>query len=323
LGEVEGEEGMSEHKVEDKDTDIRLDRWIKRYYPQITHGLLEKALRKGDVRVNGKKAKTADRLVAGQVIKIFDKLAETEIREKPTKTASNAGNISPEDIIMMQQSVLFKNGEVIVINKPPGLAVQGGTGISKSVDSMLDALRFDAGERPKLVHRLDKDTSGVLVLARNARSATKLMKEFSGKTADKTYWALVKGVPDSTEGKIDMPLSKQEEGDHEKVAVDEDDGKRAITFFKVLDRLSSTMAWVELKPITGRTHQLRVHMAEIGTPIIGDGKYGGRDAFIDGMGLSNKLHLHARRIVIEGMLDVTAPLPRHMQESWKKLGLEE
>lgn len=309
-----------ERIVEDKDTDTRLDRWMKRYYPQITHGMLEKALRKGDIRINGKKAKTADRVITGNVIRIFDKLVQTPLREKPLPP--DARSLTPEDIIMMQQAVLFKNADVIVINKPPGLAVQGGTGITRSVDSMLDALRFDAKERPKLVHRLDKDTSGVLVLARNIRTATRLMKEFTSKTAEKTYWALVKGIPDSMEGKIDMPLSKQEEGDHEKVAVDENEGKRAVTFFKVLERLSSTMAWVELRPITGRTHQLRVHMNEIGTPIVGDGKYGGRDAFIDGMGLSHKLHLHARRIVIEGMLDVTAPLPRHMQESWKKLGLE-
>lgn len=310
---------MTEHTIAEQDDDIRLDRWFKRHYPQITHGMLEKALRKGDVRVNGKKAKTADRVQKGQVVRIFEALAQTEQREKPKKTPSEAHRLTPEDIMMMQQAVLFKNADVIVLNKPAGLAVQGGTGISKSVDGMLDVLRFEAHERPKLVHRLDKDTSGVLVLARNAKVAARLMKEFSGKTAEKTYWALVKGVPASGEGKIDMPLSKQEEGDHEKVAVDEQEGKRAITYFKVLERLSRTAAWVELMPITGRTHQLRVHMAEIGTPIVGDGKYGARDAMIEG--LSNKLHLHARRIVIPGMLDVTAPLPRHMEASWDKLGL--
>lgn len=308
---------MAEHIVAAQDDDIRLDRWMKRHYPAITYGLLEKALRKGDVRINGKKAKAAEHVLAGQVIKIYDGLTKTEQRAKPAKADMRA--IHPDDIVMMQQAVLFQNKDVIVIDKPPGLAVQGGTGISKSVDGLLDALRFD-GERPKLVHRLDKDTSGVLVLARHAKAATALMKEFSGKTAQKTYWALVKGVPDSNEGKIDMPLSKQEEGDHEKVAVDEDEGKRAVTFFKVLERLSRTLAWVELMPVTGRTHQLRVHMAEIGTPIIGDGKYGGRDCMVEG--LSNKLHLHARRLVIPGMLDVTAPLPKHMQASWEKLGLE-
>lgn len=315
---------MVERAVEDKDDDIRLDRWMKRHYPAITYGMLEKALRKGDVRVNGKKVKASEHVKTGQVIKIYDPLtrdrgSEVGDQGKERKPAPGLRSLKPEDVQLMQESVLFKNDDVIVINKPAGLAVQGGTGITRSVDGMLDALRFD-GERPKLVHRLDKDTSGVLVLARNAKTATRLMKEFSGKTAEKTYWALTKGVPDSDEGKIDMPLSKQEEGDHEKVAVDEDEGKRAVTYFKVIERLARTTAWVELMPITGRTHQLRVHMAEIGNPILGDGKYGGKNAMIEG--LSNRLHLHARRIVIPGLLDVTAPLPRHMQESWERLGLE-
>lgn len=308
-----------ERTVEEKDDDIRLDRWMKRHYPAITYGMLEKALRKGDVRVDGKKAKAAEHIKMGQIIRIYDPLAQTPMQEKRIKEPSQTASMKPEDILMMQESVLFKDRDVIVINKPPGLAVQGGTGIGKSVDSMLDALRFD-GDRPKLVHRLDKDTSGVLVLARNAKAATTLMKAFSGKTAEKTYWALVKGAPDSNEGKIDMPLSKQEEGDHEKVAVDEAEGKRAITYFKVLERLGRTLAWVELMPVTGRTHQLRVHMAEIGTPIVGDGKYGGKGAMIEG--LSNKLHLHARRIMLPGGIDVTAPLPRHMIQSWEKLGLQ-
>lgn len=309
---------MTERTVEEKDSDTRLDRWVKRYYPQITHGMLEKALRKGDVRIDGKKSKATDRVMAGNVIRIWDQLVKTERREKPVRTAVQP--LEPEDIIMMQESVLFKNKDAIAINKLPGLAVQGGTGIGKSVDSMLDALRFELSERPKLVHRLDKDTSGVLVLARHAKAATALAKSFAGKTAEKTYWALVKGTPDSNEGKIDMPLSKQEEGDHEKVAVDEKGGKRAVTYFKVLERLGNAMAWVELMPITGRTHQLRVHMAEIGTPIVGDGKYGGKNAMIEG--ISNKLHLHARRIVIPGALDITAPIPSHMQNTWEKLGLE-
>jgi len=310
---------MTEHNVEEKDGGARLDRWFKRHYPQFTHGLLEKALRKGDVRLAGKKAKASDRVEAGQAITI--RCPIPDVREKAPKP--EARKLSPEDIIMMQQAVLYKNADVIVINKPPGLAVQDGTKVVKSVDGMLDALRFESSERPRLVHRLDRDTSGVLVLARTSRAATRLMHAFADKTAEKLYWALVKGTPEIAEGTIDLPLAKQEEGDVEKVAIDEEDGKRAVTLYRVVDKLSSTLAWVELQPVTGRTHQLRVHMAAIGHPIIGDGKYGGREAFVDGMELSRKLHLHARRIVVPDMLDVTAPLPKHMRESWKKLGLEE
>jgi len=310
---------MSEHPVTEADTGIRLDRWFKRHFPQVTHGLLEKALRKGDVRVSGKKSKTSDRVEAGQSVEIRHPFPTPEGGKKirPEKQ-----RLTPEDAQMMQGLVLFKNADAIVINKPSGLAVQGGSKITRSVDGMLDALRFDAKERPKLVHRLDRDTSGVLVLARSATAAAKLMKAFASKTAEKTYWALVKGTPEIMQGKIDLPLAKQEEGDVEKVAIDEEDGKNAVTLYTVRERLASTMAWVELMPITGRTHQLRVHMAAIGHPIIGDGKYGGREAFVRGMDFASKLHLHARRIVIPGMLDVTAPLPKHMQESWDTLGLE-
>lgn len=322
---------MSEHIVEVADDGIRLDRWFKRHHPYITHGLLEKSLRKGDIRVDGKKAKASERVKAGQVIgvrgqgpgiskdKIFDPRSPTP--DPRPLFPDPRPLISDDDIRMIQEAVLYKDADVIVINKPSGLAVQGGSKITKSVDGMLDVLRYEAKERPKLVHRLDRDTSGVLVLARSAKAAARLMQVFSGKKAEKVYWALVKGAPEISEGKIDLPLAKQEDGNVEKVAIDEKDGKSAITYYRVLERLSKSLAWVELLPVTGRMHQLRVHMAAIGHPIIGDGKYGGRDAFVDGMDLSNKLHLHARRIAIPGMLDVTAPLPKHMQESWKTLGL--
>ncbi len=313
---------MKEHIVDEADSDIRLDRWFKRHYPGLTHGGLEKALRKGEVRVAGKKAKSSDRLVSGQAIIIkFDiKTATAKAMEERKKPEVN--RVSLDDIAMIQESVLYKDADVIVINKPPGLAVQGGTGVTKSVDSLLDALKFELKERPKLVHRLDRDTSGILVLARSAKVATRLMHAFSKKEAEKIYWALVKGVPEIRQGKIDIPLSKQDDGDIEKVGIDEEDGKRAVTFYTVIDNLSKMLSWVELMPVTGRTHQLRVHMAEIGHPILGDGKYGAREAFIDGMELSRKLHLHARRLVIPGMLDVTAPLPAHMEKSWKTLGLD-
>lgn len=310
---------MNKYIVEEPDSDIRLDRWFKRHHPEITHGLLEKALRKGEIRLDGKRAKASDRIKAAQEIEIRFTMPEANLNKPKTETRARH---SAEDMLMLQEAVLYKDSDVIVINKPPGLAVQGGSKITKSVDSLLDALRFETKERPKLVHRLDRDTSGVLVLARSAKVATKLMYAFSKKEAEKIYWALIKGVPDIHKGKIDLPLAKQEDGDIEKVDIDENDGKPAITYYRVIERLGKTLAWVELMPVTGRTHQLRVHMSSIGHPILGDGKYGAREAFIDGMEISRKLHLHARRIVIPGMLDVTAPLPKHMQNSWDTLGLD-
>ncbi len=310
---------MTKHTVTDADHDIRLDRWFKRHYPALTHGLLEKALRKGEIRLDSKKAKASDRIATGRVIDIRCQMPDAD----PKKLTPDTRNLTNEDARMMQEAVLYKDADIIVLNKPSGLAVQGGSGISKSVDSLLDALRFEATGRPKLVHRLDRDTSGALILARSAKAATRLMHAFAKKETEKTYWALIKGVPEIRQGKIDLPLAKQEEGDKEKVAINEEDGKNAVTYYRVLDRLSSTLAWVELMPVTGRTHQLRVHMASIGHPILNDGKYGGREAFIDGMEFSRKLHLHARRIVIPGLIDVTAPLPEHMKNSWAMLGLSD
>lgn len=315
---------MSEHIIAQDDDGIRLDRWFKRHRADVNHAMLEKALRKGDVRLDGKKSKASDRITAGQVLSVKEAgIRGQGLEVKDHKPKADPRPLNPADIAMMQAAVLYKDKHVIVINKPAGLAVQGGTGISKSVDGLLDALRFDALARPKLVHRLDKDTSGVLVLARDAKAATELMQAFSGKTAQKIYWALVKGAPEKSQGKIDLPLAKQEEGDVEKVAVDTEEGKRAVTHYRVLDRLSRTLAFVELMPVTGRTHQLRVHMAAIGHPIIGDGKYGGKEAFVEGMGgVSGKLHLHARRLMIPGVIDVTAPLPAHMKKSFDTLGIE-
>jgi len=309
-----------ERTVKEEDDDIRLDRWFKRHYPALTHGLLEKALRKGEIRIGKKKSKAADRVLTGQVIEIKCKMPDNDRKAEARALTSK---YSLEDAQMLQEAVLYKDADIIVINKPPGLAVQGGSGITKSVDSLLDALRFEAKERPKLVHRLDRDTSGVLVLARSAKVATRLMHAFSKKEAEKIYWALVKGVPEIQQGKIDLPLAKQEDGDIEKVGIDEEDGKRAVTFYRVIERLGKTLAWMELMPVTGRTHQLRVHMATIGHPILGDGKYGAREAFIDGMELSRKLHLHAHRIIIPSIVDVTAPLPKHMKNSWATLGLSD
>jgi len=310
-----------ETPVTSDDADIRLDRWFKRNYEGFPHALLEKHLRKGLIRVDGKKAKTSDRVSEGQIISCPEVMLDPKVKIKRA--------VSETDVSEMLKMVLYKDANVIVINKPQGLAVQGGTKIGRNIDDMLVALQFDAKERPKLIHRIDRDTSGALVLARNAKVAALLGKGFAGKEIDKTYWALVNGSPLPSEGMIDLPLNKLPRalgGAREQVTVDEDDGKYAKTEYRVLDTLARKFAHVELKPLTGRMHQLRVHMAAIDCPIVGDHKYGGSNVDAESLGVENILHLHARRIVIPAMLgakavDVTAPLPPHMVTSFKALGL--
>jgi 23S rRNA pseudouridine955/2504/2580 synthase len=307
------------------DEDIRLDRWFKRHFPGIPHGLVEKQLRKGLIRLDGKKAKSSDHVHAGQVIEL--KFEFTGGDKKPKKTPMRT--LSPEDAKMMQDAVLYKDAHLIVINKPFGLPVQGGSKISKSIDDLLDALRFDSLERPKLVHRLDRDTSGALVLARSAKVAAILSRAFAGKDIQKTYWALVNNAPLQFKGTIDYKLIKKVQGEesYERVALDDEDGKYAKTEYHVLEMLARKYALLELKPLTGRTHQLRVHCTAIGCPIVGDHKYGGSTEDAEGLGVENVLHLHARRIQIPAhggikAVDVKAPLPAHMKKSFAALGID-
>jgi 23S rRNA pseudouridine955/2504/2580 synthase len=302
--------------VTSDEADIRLDRWFKRHYPELTHGRLEKLLRTGQVRVDGGRVAGNLRLAVGQIIRV-PPMTPPPVREEVEK--KRPPRIDPKLIQELEDSLLFKDDDVLVLNKPPGLAVQGGTGTEIHIDALLDALRFGSHDRPRLVHRLDKDTSGVLLLARSARSAAALTSAFKHRDAKKTYWAVVVGLPKPHEGKIDAPLGKLPGRMGEKMAVDPEDGKRAVTTYRVLDAAARHVSLLELEPLTGRTHQLRVHCALLGTPILGDGKYGGKEAFLAGDGVSRKLHLHARRIIIPhpngGEIDVTAPLPPHMAKS--------
>ena len=302
---------------------MRLDRWFKQHYPGLGHGRLEKLLRTGQVRVDGRRAKAGQRLDAGQAIRV-PPLGETD--QAPARLDRPA--LSDADARMVRSMVLYRDDDVIAVNKPAGLAVQGGAKTSRHLDGMLDALRFDAPERPRLVHRLDRDTSGVLLLARTAPAARALTASFRGKDAAKLYWAATAGVPDRDEGIIDLALAKRAGAGRaggEAVAPDPESGQSAVTAYRVIDRAGDRAAFLALWPKTGRTHQLRVHCAAIGHPILGDGKYGGPAAFPGGEGIAGRLHLHARRIVLphpagRGHIDVIAPLSAHMADTWKTLG---
>jgi len=295
---------MQTFKATDEDNDIRLDRWFKRYQPQYTHSLLQKLLRKKLVRVNGKRAQASLRLKIGDEIAIK---ASSFSPEEQDNNQSAKPKMPFKHNYSLEEMTIFENNDFIVINKPHGLASQGGTGVKVSVDDIIQA----ASERYKLVHRLDRETSGVMVIAKKTSAAATFSKLIQAKQMTKIYWALVKGTPLQQKGIIKNALMKK--GDkHQKMEIDEE-GKKAVTEYTLLEDMAGRFSWLELVPITGRMHQLRVHCASIGCPIIGDGKYGGAEAQIKGM--ERKLHLHARRIIIEELgIDVTAPLPKHMQE---------
>jgi 23S rRNA pseudouridine955/2504/2580 synthase len=314
--------GVQTLTVAPEDAEIRLDRWFKRHFPELGHGRLEKLLRTGQVRLDGKRVEASDRIATGQRIRIPPLPAASPSPARPARAAP-----SPADRRLLQERVLYRDAEMIVINKPEGLAVQGGTGINRHLDGLLDALRFEAKERPRLVHRLDKDTSGVLVLARSAQAAARLGELFRGKATRKVYWAITVGVPKPRNGKIDRPLAKQGGPGGERVAADDEEGDRALTYYRTVGRAGDRFAWLALEPVTGRTHQLRVHCLTLGTPILGDGKYGGAAAHPASLPQARKLHLHARAIALPlangKVLSVTAPLPPHMRTSWHFFGFEE
>jgi len=295
------------------DNDIRLDRWFKRNFPKVSHISVEKALRKGQIRVDGQKVKSSHKVQEGSVVRV-PPMVEYTRQEKPKK------QIDEKYIKIIQDSVIYKDAEIIVINKPAGLAVQGGVGVDVCVDVLLDFLKFDYEQRPKIVHRLDKDTSGVLVLARKTNVAAKLSEMFRSKEAEKIYWSVVIKTPKIKEGKINMPLLKRDTGAGKEKVVYDEEGQNATTFYRVMDDLAGKVSLVELRPITGRTHQLRVHMSEVGHPILGDGKYGGKEAFIDG--LSKKMHLHARSLKLPNKPLFTADLTGDMKKTILELELD-
>jgi len=316
-----------------EDAAMRLDRWLRREFPGLSHGRLEKLLRTGQVRIDGRRAKAGQRLEAGQIVRI------PPLAAAPATPSEDAAPPAPStaEAEALRGRVLYRDNTVIAIDKPAGLAVQGGTGQRRHLDAMLDALRFGAEERPRLVHRLDRDTSGVLLLARSAAAARRLTATFRGKAAQKIYWALVVGTTAQETGRIDLALAKGGGIGREKVGAAAE-GQPAVTLFRTVatrrvgGRQGTSITWLALMPLTGRTHQLRAHCAALGTPILGDGKYGGRAAFPElptdaGTAPPGRVVLHAREIALPHPEDgttlrVTAALPPRLAELWGQLGFD-
>ncbi|MDA0361965.1 MAG: RluA family pseudouridine synthase [Proteobacteria bacterium] len=321
------------------ESEQRLDRWFRRHFPHISQGRIEKMCRKGEIRVNGGRVKSNSRVSPGQTLRI-PPLPSTETIEKLARES----HITKADAMMIRNCVIYKDDYLLVLNKPAGIPVQGGSKQVRHIDGMSEALRFDREDTPRLVHRLDKDTSGVLVLARTQAMASELTKAFRHRATRKIYWALVAGVPYPKIGTIKYGLVKSSGGEgnsdrermhcvHPNEITKTDGAKRAHTDYATLCFLAQRAAWMALVPVTGRTHQLRAHMAELGHPIVGDGKYGlsGQNNHGDGWGselgdeISNKMHLHARSLRIEHPITgeemtFTAPLPDHMKKTWDFLG---
>ncbi len=335
------------------EADMRLDRWFKLHYPDLSFGHLQKLVRTGQVRVDGGRIKTSTRLEAGQSVRVPPLGGGEE--EAPASAAGGAshggtshdgaahaaagkagagkgpgktGGKPSDDLSFLKSLILYEDKDVMVLNKPFGLAVQGGSGTYRHVDGLLEAMRDKDGQKPRLVHRIDKDTCGCLLVAKTRLAASVLAKSFRSREARKVYWALVPGVPKPRQGRISTYLARDEEEEKMRVARHgEDEASHAVTYYAVVDQAAQKMSWLSLKPVTGRTHQLRAHLAHIGHPIVGDPKYFNIENWELPGGLQNKLHLLARRLVIphprgQGVIDVSAPLPPHMAQSFAVLGFD-
>lgn len=317
--------GVQTLTIEPDEAGMRVDRFLTARFPQVAFTHIQRIVRKGELRLDGKRVKPNDRLEAGQSVRV----PPLRIDEHPAPQRTPAAGEG--DAAFLASITLYEDKDVLVLNKPAGLAVQGGSGTKRHVDGMLEALRDAEGQKPRLVHRLDKDTAGCLVVAKTRFAATALAKSFRSRSARKIYWALVAGVPRTRQGRVSTYLAKEEVSDRDArmvVAAHGDDGaSHALTYYAVVDQAAQKLAWLSLKPVTGRTHQLRAHAAHIGHPIIGDPKYFDIENWELPGGIQNRLHLLARRIVVPHPrtgrpLDVSAPLPPHMQQSFNLLGLD-
>ncbi len=310
------------------DAGLRLDRWFRLHFPEVGYSYLQKLLRSGQVRVDSRRAQANLRLQAGQQVRV-PQVVRKPVASRPSLVPPLG--LSKADHNFIERLILYEDDHVLVLDKPFGIAVQGGTGTRRHIDGLLAGMAERFGDRPRLVHRLDRDTTGVLLVAKHRHAAAKLGRVFQTRSAAKTYWALVKGVPRPPQGKIEAALVKAAGpgGDRVRKAEpgEQDQAMHATTHYSVIDRVAHKVAWVSLKPVTGRQHQLRAHMALIGHAIVGDSKYEGDKVLADS-GIETKLHLHARRLIIphpvagEPRIDVTAPLPPHMRKTWDLLGLD-
>ena len=311
---------MKRHvRVAEDDAGIRLDRWFRRHFPGLGHARLEKLIRTGQVRVDGNRVRASIRIETGQTIRVPPSV------EDERKDGGRPG-IAQEDCDWMRSLVIHSDRDLIALNKPQGVAVQGGRKVTRHLDGLLDALAEPGDGSLRLVHRLDRDTSGVLVVARRASAASALADAFRERRAEKIYWALVAGVPESRMGTVDSPLLKKAgPNGNEKMVVDHRAGRQAVTEYEVADAAGRKVSWLVLKPRTGRTHQVRVHCAALGTPIVGDRKYGG-EPLAEELPGAGFLHLHARSIALPhpsgGILRVTAPLPEAIADTWRFFGFD-
>ena len=305
------------------ENDMRVDRFLEARFPGLSFSHIQRIVRKGELRVNGKRADSKDRLEAGQTVRI------PPLKLDAPKTVGVLSEAAQKTLDALKAMTIFEDADVMVLNKPAGLAVQGGSGMTRHVDMMLEVMRDSKGQKPRLVHRLDRETSGCLLIAKTRFAASFLTGAFRERSARKFYWALVAGVPKPKQGRISTYLAKEENEEDTimRVVKHGDDGaSHAVTYYAVVETSGQKLAWVSLKPVTGRTHQLRAHMAHIGHAIVGDPKYFNIENWQLPGGLQNRLHLLARRIVIPhprgGVIDVSAPLPPHMLQSWNLLALE-
>jgi len=310
--------GVYHIEVTEDEDGIRLDRFLQKHLIGVPFGLLQKLMRSGQIRVNSGRVKAATRVQVGQSVRIPPMEApKYELKEK----------ISERDADMMRSIVIYDDGDIIAINKPSGLATQGGTNVKKHVDGLLDVLTGEDGVRPRLVHRLDKDTSGILLLARSSKIASAMGKIFQGREIRKIYWALCVPAPEINSGEIRAPILKAGGMGNEKMVVDVEEGLESTTLFDIVERAHKQLAFVAFWPLTGRTHQIRVHAAHMGCPIVGDGKYGGQDAFVDGVSHVRRVHLHAHSIKFKHprtnkTVEISAPLADDLRKSWKEFGFD-
>jgi 23S rRNA pseudouridine955/2504/2580 synthase len=314
---------------------MRVDRFLGARFPGLAFSRVQSMIRKGELRIDGARAKSNARLAAGQTVRVPPLRTEAPgaLLDGAERGSPVSGGPKAGDRTFLREIALYEDDDVLVLNKPMGLAVQGGSGTERHVDGMLASITAKDGQRARLVHRLDKDTSGCLVIAKTRFAATELTKTFRTRSARKIYWALIAGVPRLRQGRVSTYLSRDEEAEAKREARvriadhGEEGAQHALTYYAVIEKAARICAWVSLKPVTGRTHQLRAHMAHIGHPIIGDAKYFDRAQWELPAGMQNKLHLLARRIVFPHPrsgkpVDVTAPLPPHMRQSWGLLGFE-